>query len=285
MMRILFSKLIIAGFVWGESAAAQNTFGHCAFATSTLSFRGSDKEQAKCLLTKVNKWGRLAATPAKLPETLDRLIGTTNVVSPAKMKAYLGRSQIAVGNMDAPVSRAYSGARRAPSARYFVIHDTSSPWFGDRSFPTDLNTNPRVNNLKVYERADAVAHFFVDRRGRSMMGHDFSIPWRATKLENKVIGTPAKGLFLHIENVQPRRRDASGGPMNDAIAPQPGLTPAQYDTLAHLYVAASSRAGRWLIPAFHAVIDHGISDAHDDPQNFDLAAFDAAVRKVIDNVR
>ena len=30
---------------------------------------------------------------------------------------------------------------------------------------------------------------------------------RATKLESRVIGLPAKGLFLHVETVMPRRRD------------------------------------------------------------------------------
>ena len=38
-------------------------------------------------------------------------------------------------------------------------------------------------------------------------------------------------------------------------------------------------AGLWLIPAFHAAIDEGLPDAHDDPQNFDLPAFDAAVTR------
>ena len=61
--------------------------------------------------------------------------------------------------------------------------------------------------------------------------------------------------------------------MNDFQAPVPGFTPAQYDALALVYVVASVRAGRWLIPAFHAVIDEGIRNKHDDPQNFELQAF------------
>lgn len=64
---------------------------------------------------------------------------------------------------------------------------------------------------------------------------------------------------------------------NDRIAPVPGFTPAQYRSLALLYVLASARAGMWLIPAFHANIDRGIPEAHDDPQHFDLAAFDREV--------
>ena len=44
-----------------------------------------------------------------------------------------------------------------------------------------------------------------------------------------------------------------------------------------LYVLASARLGQWMIPAFHANVDRGIAKAHDDPQHFDLAAFDDEV--------
>ena len=33
------------------------------------------------------------------------------------------------------------------------------------------------------------------------------------------------------------------------------------------------RAGSWMVPGFHAAIDEAISDAHGDPQNFDLTTF------------
>ena len=68
---------------------------------------------------------------------------------------------------------------------------------------------------------------------------------------------------------------------NDAVAPNPGFTQEQYDRLALLYVVASSRAGVWMIPAFHAAIDEDISDAHDDPQNFDLANFDTSLGQLL----
>jgi hypothetical protein len=45
------------------------------------------------------------------------------------------------------------------------------------------------------------------------------------------------------------------------------------------------RAGRWLIPAFHAVIDEGIYDKHDDPQNFEFAVFDENLEKLLDRLR
>ena len=98
-------------------------------------------------------------------------------------------------------------------------------------------------------------------------------------------GTALKGLFLHVELIQPRRALERGyGRRNDFLAPDPGFSPAQYDSLALVYMVASVRAGFWLIPAFHAVLDEGIRNKHDDPQNFELEAFarslDAAGRRI-----
>jgi hypothetical protein len=165
-----------------------------------------------------------------------------------------------------------------------VIHDASSPWLGDREFPSDINTSPNINNLRQYAVKDPVAHVFTNRRGEMLVGHNLSVPWRATKLEREV-GIRSKGMFIHVESIQPRRRDPSDGPKNDAVAPEPGFTQEQYNRLALLYVVASCRASVWLIPAFHAAIDEGISDAHDDPQNFDLSKFDTALGQLLTNMR
>jgi TonB family protein len=56
-------------------------------------------------------------------------------------------------------------------------------------------------------------------------------------------------------------------------ANDPAFTPAQYDRLALVYVIASVRAERWLVPAFHAAIDAQIPNGHDDPLNFDIDSF------------
>ena len=88
------------------------------------------------------------------------------------------------------------------------------------------------------------------------------------------------GLFLHVELVQPRRSVPGGGKGNDGLAPDPGFTPAQYDRLALLYFAASVRKGTWLIPAFHAVLDTGFANGHDDPQNFSLADWSASLSRL-----
>jgi hypothetical protein len=115
-----------------------------------------------------------------------------------------------------------------------------------------------------------------------MLGHDLEIPWRETKFERAPVFAGAlKGLFLHIELIQPRRRAPGFGRRNDAQAPTPGFTGAQYDRLALVYVIASVRAGTWMIPAFHAAIDADIRGGHDDPQNFDLETFARSLSNLI----
>ncbi|MCQ3942209.1 MAG: hypothetical protein DPW22_03210, partial [Alphaproteobacteria bacterium] len=117
---------------------------------------------------------------------------------------------------------------------------------------------------------------FINRRGAILLAHDFVVPWRATKFETATNhGSALKGLYLHIELIQPRRALSGYGRRNDFLAPDPGFTQEQYDALALVYTIASVRAGFWMIPGYHAVIDEGIRDKHDDPQNFDLDAFAA----------
>ena len=125
---------------------------------------------------------------------------------------------------------------------------------------------------------------FVNRSGETLLGHDYRTPWRATQLETRRIGVASRGLFLHTEFAQPRRRDPAGGPHNDLIAPLPGFTDAQYAQMALLYAAASARRGDWLIPAFHAALDEGIAGAHDDPQHFEIARFAAALERLRDTL-
>jgi hypothetical protein len=86
--------------------------------------------------------------------------------------------------------------------------------------------------------------------------------------------------------VQPRRRDAKNpNPENDSIAPLPGFTDKQYERLGLLYICASVRRGTWLVPAYHSAIDAGIKDAHDDPQNFELAEFARKISYLIKKLK
>jgi hypothetical protein len=103
-----------------------------------------------------------------------------------------------------------------------------------------------------------------------------------TKFARDVLKADAKGLEIHIELIQPRRRDPSDlNTDNDRFAPEPGFTDAQYERLALLYLCASVRRGTWLIPAYHSAVDAGIKNAHDDPQNFELKRFAKHLKKLL----
>ena len=87
--------------------------------------------------------------------------------------------------------------------------------------------------------------------------------------------------FLHIENIQPRIRDRSVRFPNDALAPEPGFTDTQLERLALVYIVASVRSRKWLIPAYHSPIDLGFPDAHDDPQNFNLNEWTLKLKQIL----
>ena len=257
--------------------------GPCGFDVDELSFAGDALTQARCLLRPAATGGVLQRAPAELPASLEALVGQPVGDLAPRLHAWLAAHRIAEasvgGPLDAPISHARDDDPAAPAARYFVLHDTSFPWLGDApAFPPD--DDAALNDLHWYARSEAVAHVFVNRRGETLLGHDFHVPWRATQLENRRVGVAARGLFLHVELLQPRRRDPSGPPRNDLIAPEPGFTDAQYAQAALLYAAASARRGDWLIPAFHAAIDEGIAGAHDDPQHFDIARFADALARL-----
>jgi len=55
-----------------------------------------------------------------------------------------------------------------------------------------------------------------------------------------------------------------------AVVTAQGVCSRLLERLAFIYVVASVRAGKWLIPAFHSSLDLGFPDRHDDPQNFNL---------------
>lgn len=278
-------SLALAAALVGSGAARAQPVGLCRFDAAALSFEGDAVRQASCLLRKVGPLASLPPSPAMLPPKLASLLQGPLPYDRARLAALIARRALTEaslgGRLDAPVSRGRGGSAQAPAARYFVIHDTSTPNFGRAPFPTDIDKSGVVNDLARYQRPDPVAHVFVSRRGETWVGHDFGVPWRATKLEG-TIGVPSKGLFLHVELVQPRRLHPSQA---DGTAPVPGFTAPQYDRLALLYLAASARAGRALVPAFHAVLDSGLSDGHDDPQNFDLAALDGALGRALEEMR
>lgn len=270
--------LLIAAPVQAEE------IGECRFNRESLTFAGTPAEQAGCLLRKVKLLGE--KEPQPLPPVIRSLLEAGGGPTPAHKAAAIAQfpqpyRAYAAEHADRPVARTVAGL----PPLYFVIHDTSTPFYGDEPFPRRLDRDHRINDFTPYmdgtfaERP--VAHIFLSRYGQIWAGHDFSEGWRATKLESYVIGPAARGRMVHIEVMQPRRFMPGYSDREHTQGPKPGFSAAQYRQLAALYVYASARAGHWLIPAQHATVDGGIPDAHDDPQNLELEMFAAALDKLL----
>ena len=278
-LRPLAKTSILVAVALATPASAELIVG-CQFDRDTLTFAGSPVQQATCLLRKVELMGK--KSPQPLPPVIARLMTNGGAPSAAQKAAAIAAfpepyRSYAVGYRDLPGSQTEAGV----PLLYFVIHDTSEPFFGTEKFPHHLNQDPKVNSFDYYLAAEPVAHIFLNRQGQIWAAHDFSTPWRATKLESRVVGPTARGRFVHIETVQPRRFLPGATNRGQTYGPKPGFTPAQYKMLAALYVYASARAGHWLIPAFHSTVDDLIPDAHDDPQNFDLKQFAKELEKLV----
>lgn len=274
---------IFAAFIAVGPASAE-IIGTCQFDRDTLSFAGTPLDQAKCLLRKVLPLGVKVDQP--LPMVIVRLMSDAPPPTAAQKAAAIAvlpepYRTFAIEHANDPASQTEAGL----PLLYFVIHDTSSPFLDEEPFPKNLDSNRQINDFTPYMNgtfaAEPVAHIFLSRGGQIWAGHDFAEPWRATKLESYVIGPAARGRFVHIEVMQPRRFIAGYDDLAHTEGPQPGFSPAQYRQLAALYNYASARAGRWLIPAQHSTVDDGIPDAHDDPQNFELDKFGAALEDLL----
>lgn len=272
---VAFALVLTSGFDT-STRAVQRGPAPCTFSGPAL-------EQARCLLRPVRKYAEVGDEPATLPPALERLIGreTGPSVTAEALRRHLTARGISEAEIGGPLSRPVSSTSAGTPATYFIIHDTSHPvserndpfppagmdttsWPGNgfRGYLNPSDCRARRRNPRA--KCEPVAHVFINRLGESATGHDFNQGWRSTQYENQTVAR--RGLFLAVENIQPRRKDARG---IDAEAPNPGFTDAQLDRLALVYVAASVRRGRWLIPAFHGVIDIR-AGTHDDPQNFDL---------------
>lgn len=280
------------------SISAQPAYANapCVFDSNTLSFQGDPASQAACLLRPVAQSAHIGKTPIKLPDALLR-VGQKTGLNAERLREYLALNQIHEddigGSLDKPVSQAKPGKKGSYPARYFVIHDTSTPNYRQKQFPHDINTIQwEGNKLDRWKKGnESKAHVFVNRLGDSVTAVPFERGWRATRFELKYAerhrgapATAARGLFLHIELVQPRR-SARPTDKDDAISPDPGFTTAQYRRLALVYAAASVRAGVWLVPAYHAVMDAAYKGAHDDPQKFDLDQWAQALEELIKELK
>ncbi len=266
--------------------------GACDFNFNSLAYRGTPEEQARCLMRAEDQSRNLGPPMVQLPEALASRVGRDGgLPSREQLSAFLSKQDLEwsfAANLWQPVSHAEDNNPEAPEATYFVIHDTSGPNFGHRDFPGDIDTTGKINNLNNFACSDGwgIAHVVINRAGDLLLNHDFATPWRETKFERAVdfVGT-LKGLFLHVEMIQPRRSAPGHSRNNDAQPPNPAFTTAQYERLALLYTVASVRADRWLIPAYHAAIDAGIRDGHDDPMGFDAESFGSSLTLLIEKLR
>jgi hypothetical protein len=233
-------------------------------------------EQARMLLRKVLLTGKVSSELPYLDAEFAKRVGQKCGISRDQLRAYLEKTHISEweigGNIDLPLCSVADTTGGRIYAKYMVIHDTSYPRYGE-SFPKNVNDDSwEWNHLNRW--VANVTHIFVNRLGDSKTVTPFNEGMTATKLERYVMGESAsKGLYLHVELIQPRKSVKGYGRHNDAGSPDIGFTDAQYQRLALLYTTASVRKGEYLIPGFHACIDSGIKYAHDDPQNFDLQKF------------
>lgn len=282
-----------------QSAIAAKLIGGCGFDLKSLTFRGSDLQQAKCLLRPTLPAGRLGAALATLPAPLESVLGTSFRLDPLAFRSYLKSLPLGPDALGGDIDTSLARSAVGPSAKYFVIHDVSWNLCEDKdSLKRSSQPDADWNLISRWENAGE-AHLYITRDGKLIapQGRTFATPWTATKLE-KVDKSRTRGRFLHIENVQLRtvaaeideptrigedkRKDKDKEKdtrpcINDRIAEKPGFTQVQYERLALVYIAASHRAGQWLVPAYHLAVDDGVGDAHDDPQNFDLNDFGSKI--------
>jgi hypothetical protein len=284
MLRTLLAAIVAAPVMLTPTIAPAQSIGECAMDKATMTFAGTPLEQATCLLRRIDPGPvrRAQPLPAIIADLMTREDGPDAAQKAAAIAAFPEPYRAyALANALAPISHTANGL----PALYFVIHDTSEPFYRDQPFPKNLDRDANVNDFQRYIGPEIapqpVAHIFLNRVGQIWAGHDFAEGWRATKMESRAIGPIAKGRMVHIETVMPRRFFPGATTRDRTYGPTPGFTKAQYRQLAALYVYASARAGRWLIPAQHNTVDAGIPDAHDDPWNFNLPRFAREIEKLV----
>lgn len=278
------SVAVIAAAPWialGAPLSPHARSDRCGFDFGRQQYAGSEVEQARCLLPRFIGPENLRAAPGpsrpSLGQPLESLVGTAVSLPKRAVRDFLASAGLnaLAETLDRPLSR----TARGTAARYFVIHGTNAN-VGAEPFPADDAPAMTRLGLTWEDGRTWRAHAWVNRLGAIRVTYDFGRrPTRAsTKFE--AAHSALLGLFLHTELTQPRRAPASA-PDLDIYVPVPAFTEAQYRSVALLYVVASVRAGRWLVPAYHVAIDQGIPRGHDDPQHFSLERFSAALGQIL----
>jgi hypothetical protein len=275
MLKIIFTIAAFSTVVFGQGVC--NSFEPAA---DRCDLTAAPKVQAKCLLRPVKKFGNLGQPLSELPATLESIIGEPTAVSFSlqQVRAFLTQKGISEADVGGFLSTPLS------VSKYLVIHDTSD--FSDATaFAANINSETAGINRLQGRLAHKVCHVYINRAGQSATAIVFESPNPPNGTKFGRCNPNQKTAFLHIENIQPRIRDRSVSFQNDAIAPTPGFTEAQLERLALVYIVASARSGKWLIPAYHSPVDLGFADRHDDPQNFDLQAWAAKLGDLINSIR
>ena len=278
MIRIL--KVIAFVVAAANVLAAQSVCDRFQAVRDRCDLNGTAVEQAKCLLRPVKKFANLGDPLQELPAPLLTLVGqpTATSVTKDQLKRFLDAKAIREADIGGTVSV------RLSRPKYFVIHDTSD-LLTSTEFPSTINDAASSLNNLSRRVSRKVCHVYIDRTGQSATAVNFEsqTPPSGTKFGS--CHRSQRNAFLHIENIQPRLRDPSVRFANDALAPEPGFSEAQLERLALVYVVASVRSGKWLIPAYHSPIDLGFPGRHDDPQNFDLESWATKLKELIEEIR
>jgi hypothetical protein len=262
--------------IFSSSVLAQGICNRFQRVPGRCDFNAAPAEQAKCLLRPVKKFANLGDPLPSLPAPFDSLIGqpTEGSVTLEQLKRFL----IAKGIRESDLGGAL--AIRLSKPKYFVIHDTSD-FFELNDFPANINDETASLNKLSRRVTKKVCHIYINRAGQSATAVVLESPAPPSGTKFGSCNRSRRTEFLHIENIQPRIRDRSVRFSNDAIAPDPGFSEAQLERLALVYLVASVRSGKWLIPAYHSPVDLGFRDRHDDPQNFNLQMWAAKLEQLI----
>ncbi|MEQ1640803.1 MAG: hypothetical protein ABL881_08330, partial [Novosphingobium sp.] len=118
--------------------ALAEEIGECRFSREAQTFAGSPLEQATCLLRKIEL--KAVRKPQQLPPVIVRLMRDGGAPSAAMKAAAMAAfpepyRAYAIQHADAPVSQTEEGL----PLLYFVIHDTSTPFYNHDPFPKRLN--------------------------------------------------------------------------------------------------------------------------------------------------
>lgn len=287
MKKFIFTLCFFC-FFQSKSQTAQKQFD-----TTRMEYKGSKTEQLNMLMRKPLIAGHIEKNIPTIDPNFINLINLQLSINKDSLIKYLITNKVENtsigGNINDPISYIDLNGKKI-YAKYFVIHDVSSPEYKN-DFPENINDSTWKKNNPSNHQSNIDCHLLITRTGKVRQYHNFSEGWRATKFESKILGVSSRGLFLHFELVQPRVYPP--GKMGSAQkAPTPGFTDEQYKRLALSYVCASFRKGEWLIPAFHICIDEKvkyfdekttkwIEDNHDDPQNFENNKFTDEVLKLV----